>query len=108
MFLKGKKLKGTYNTPSGKMYNLNNDGTVINEILSLQESKEFCDGLKDKCAGFIFIMPVKENYDKIDWDKLSANPSAIELLEEEYNKNHNTTKINWDALSANPGIFIVK
>ena len=60
---------------------------------------------------------LKENYSKyskidsdrfkLDWGKLSSNPAAIELLKEEYNKNHETTKINWNALSANPGIFIL-
>jgi hypothetical protein len=39
---------------------------------------------------------LKENKDKIDWDYLSRNPNAIELLKE------NQNKIDWDYLSRNP------
>ena len=38
-------------------------------------------------------------FDKIDWDKLSANPNAIRLLKA------NPEKINWEGLSANPNSF---
>ena len=38
----------------------------------------------------------KENPDKIDWKQLSANPGAIELLED------NKDKINWKYLAKNP------
>ena len=42
---------------------------------------------------------LKENPDKINWDLLSANPAAIELLEENhYNGKDN---INWMVLSTN-------
>ena len=37
--------------------------------------------------------------DKISWDFLSLNPSAIELLKE------NQNKINWLMISKNPNIF---
>jgi hypothetical protein len=39
---------------------------------------------------------LKDNLNKIDWDALSANSGAIELLKA------NPDKINWDALSENP------
>ena len=39
---------------------------------------------------------IKENKDKIDWEQLSTNPNAIELLKE------NKDKINWISLSMNP------
>ena len=42
---------------------------------------------------------LKENKNKINWDLLSKNPNAIELLKE--NKN----KISWYNLSNNPNIF---
>jgi hypothetical protein len=37
--------------------------------------------------------------DLIDWDFLSANPNAIDLLKE------NQDKINWKYFSKNPAIF---
>jgi hypothetical protein len=39
---------------------------------------------------------LEANPEKIDWDNLSENPSAIHLLET------NTDKINWTLLSSNP------
>jgi len=36
------------------------------------------------------------NVNKLNWDGLSRNPSAINLLEK------NIDKINWDILSLNP------
>ncbi len=39
---------------------------------------------------------IKKNQDKINWDSLSLNPNAIELLKE------NKDKINWYLLSLNP------
>lgn len=39
------------------------------------------------------------NQDKIDWRWLSSNPNAIELLKE------NPLKIDWQRLSTNPSIF---
>jgi len=42
---------------------------------------------------------LKENPDKINWKYLSMNPSAIELLKE------NQDKINWYNLSSNPNAF---
>ena len=42
---------------------------------------------------------MKNNQDKISWDYLSYNSTAIELLE----KNQN--RISWHRLSANPSIF---
>ena len=37
--------------------------------------------------------------DKLNWNELSKNPNAIELLKE------NQDKINWKLLSKNPSIF---
>ena len=42
---------------------------------------------------------LKENKNKINWTYLSKNPNAIELLKK--NKN----KINWNYFSRNPNIF---
>ena len=39
---------------------------------------------------------LKENPDKIDWEAMSANPNAIDILKE------NPEKINWEYLSRNP------
>ena len=38
---------------------------------------------------------MKKHYDKIDWENLSRNPSAIKLIE------RNLEKINWDIVSTN-------
>lgn len=44
------------------------------------------------------LMPFLERHkDKIDWDRLSQNPNAIELL----SKSENMDKISWDMLSRN-------
>jgi len=45
------------------------------------------------------IQLLEQNPDKINWYNLSANPNAIHLLF----KNQN--KINWQQLSKNPSIF---
>ena len=42
---------------------------------------------------------VSNNFDKIDWECLSANPNAIHLLEKYPNK------IGWEYLSRNPNIL---
>ena len=39
---------------------------------------------------------LKENFEKISWCRLSLNPNAIEILKE------NLDKINWWCLSSNP------
>ena len=39
---------------------------------------------------------LEKNFDKINWYMLSANPNAIHLLEQ------NQDKINWSSLSFNP------
>ena len=39
---------------------------------------------------------LERNFDKIDWKELSKNPNAIQLLEK------NLDKINWAGLSENP------
>jgi len=48
----------------------------------------------------------KEEYDKlpykINWNLLSANPSAIKILKEEYNNNPNSEKLVWSVLCSNP------
>jgi hypothetical protein len=58
--LRGKPLTGIHNRSNGRAYSLNSDGTVIGEnALTLEQSKSFCDSLKDKCKGFIMIIPTK-------------------------------------------------
>ena len=42
---------------------------------------------------------LKENQDKIDWNYLSTNPNAIEILK------NNKHKLNWDYISSNINIF---
>lgn len=42
---------------------------------------------------------MEQNPDKINWNYLSTNPSAMHLLEQ------NLNKIDWEYLSANPAIF---
>ena len=51
----------------------------------------------------------------LDWERISENPAAIELLEEKINEEKNMPeldnrydKISWALLSANPAIFEVK
>jgi hypothetical protein len=39
---------------------------------------------------------------KLNWDKLSLNPNAIHLLEDELKNNPINNKINWDNLALNP------
>ena len=43
---------------------------------------------------------MKKHYDKIDWENLSRNPSAIKLIE------RNLEKVNWDIVSTNKKLFI--
>ena len=45
---------------------------------------------------FNHIELLESHQDKIDWERLSSNPSAIALLEA------NQDKIDWDELSRNP------
>jgi hypothetical protein len=58
--IRGKALTGIYSF-SGKTHTLNSNGIVVNpnEKLTLAQSKSFCDSLKDKCEGFIMIIPTK-------------------------------------------------
>ena len=42
---------------------------------------------------------LENNLDKIDWNYLSVNPNAMDLFE------NNQDKINWSWLSKNPSIF---
>ena len=67
---------------------------------------------------------LEANQDKINWDILSLNPSAIHLLEDNPDNiywpwlslnpaaihllEQNQDKISWSNLSQNPGIFIPK
>lgn len=59
--VKGKRLQGTYNISGGSI-TLDEYGRPIGQIMSLQQSKEVCDFLKDKCAGF--ILQSSENRDR--------------------------------------------
>ena len=45
------------------------------------------------------IQLLEKNFDKIDWETLSLNLNAIDLLE------RNFDKIYWNNLSSNPSIF---
>ena len=47
--------------------------------------------IKSKCNIYI-----RKNIDKINWDNLSLNPNAIDLLDK------NQDKINWNFISSNP------
>ena len=64
----------------------------------------------------IILLSLQENYDKIDWLRLSSNPNAITLLEKrvvyQLGLNHDQLerlsiheRISWQKLSANPAIF---
>ena len=58
--IRGKPLTGTFNRPGGRSYTLNENGLVNGEVaLTLEQSKSFCDSLKDKCKGFIMGIPTK-------------------------------------------------
>ena len=61
-------------------------------------------------------MSSPENYNKIDWLRLSSNPNAIKLLEkrvvyqlglngEQLQRLSIHERVNWQKLSANPAIF---
>ena len=45
------------------------------------------------------VQLLEQNPDKINWNNLSQNPNAIHLLQQ------NPEKIDWDILSYNPAIF---
>jgi hypothetical protein len=64
----------------------------------------------------IILLSLPENYDKIDWLRLSSNPNAIKLLEKrvKYQLSLNADqlhrlsiheRVNWQKLSTNPSIF---
>jgi hypothetical protein len=58
--IRGKPLTGTFNRPGGRSYTLDERGLVTTEVaLTLEQSKSFCDSLKDKCKGFIMGIPTK-------------------------------------------------
>jgi len=46
---------------------------------------------------------LEENPDKINWEYLSGNPSAIYLIENIYERIKD--RLNWCVLSSNPAIF---
>ena len=65
----------------------------------------------------IKLLSLEENYDKIDWLRLSDNPNAIKLLEkrvkyqlllngDELNGLSIHKRISWQKISTNPAIFI--
>ena len=56
--ISGNPLTGNYRNNDGKTYTLNNLGFIDSETLTLAQSKSLCDSLKDKCAGFVMIVPV--------------------------------------------------
>lgn len=58
---KGLPLKGTYSNANGYTITLGNNGEVLNNSLNISEAKSFCDHIKEKCHGFISIIPNKNN-----------------------------------------------
>jgi hypothetical protein len=50
--IKGKRLQGSH-TVNGVSITLDEYGRPIGQIMTLQQSKETCDNLKDQCIGFI-------------------------------------------------------
>ena len=67
----------------------------------------------------IKLLSLEENYDKIDWLRLSDNPNAIKLLEkrvkyqlglngDELNGLSIHKRISWQKISTNPAIFVPK
>ena len=60
--IRGKPLTGTYSGNNSKSYTLTSDGIVSGSQLTLFESKSLCDALKDKCLGFIMVIPVNGGY----------------------------------------------
>ena len=66
------------------------DENVIQIILT-----EYWKDLKNKNKVLVDWI----NLEKLSWKYLSANPNAIDLLE------NNQDKINWSWLSKNPSIF---
>jgi hypothetical protein len=67
--------------------------------------------------GAIDLLSLPENYDNIDWLRLSDNPNAIQLLEkrvvyqlslngQQLNNLSIHKRINWQKISTNPAIFI--
>jgi hypothetical protein len=67
----------------------------------------------------IKLLSLEENYNKIDWLRLSDNPNAIKLLEkrvkyqlglngDELNGLSIHKRISWQKISTNPAIFVPK
>jgi hypothetical protein len=71
----------------------------IKAIPLLTKKKEELDKSYDK---YTMFMPSSDERNNINWDKLSANPSAINFLENNYNK------INWNILSGNTNIYAIR
>ena len=68
--------------------------------------------------GAIDLLSLPENYEKIDWLRLSDNPNAIQLLEkrvvyqlslngQQLNDLSIHKRINWQKISTNPAIFYI-
>lgn len=53
------------------------------------------------------LSPAEYDYieDKVNWNYLSANPNAIDLIIAKIKDGNRLDDINWDALSENPAIF---
>ena len=58
---KGVPLSGTFSNVNNSSLSLDTKGEVINTALNVNEAKLFCDSMKDKCYGFIMIIPTKNN-----------------------------------------------
>ena len=99
--IRGKPLRGTYSNTQGKAYTLNSDGVVTNETLTLAQSKSLCDALKDKCAGFIMIMPVEGVY--------SAKTIFISKIDEGWEDPDNySKKVKLNEISTNTISYVKK
>jgi hypothetical protein len=62
------------------------------------------DLCKNPNAIKILTEEYKRDPNKLVWDALceNKNPEIIKIIEEEYDKDHNSAKINWNILSGNP------
>jgi len=101
--IRGKALTGIHSF-NGKTYTLNSNGMVVNpnEKLTLAESKSFCDSLRDKCIGFIMIIPTKGS-------ELGSHTIFISKLDEGWEDPDTYVKItNLDSINTNIVSYVKK
>jgi hypothetical protein len=97
---KGIPLRGAITNANGNSISLGNNGEVLNNALNISEAKSFCDHLKDKCHGFIAMIPTKNSNVKSNIIFLSK---AVEGWEDPdtYIKMSNNKLSNSDTNSTN-------